>query len=395
MKKTVLVLTDYYVPGCKAGGPIRTISNIVSRLGDRFDFRIITRDRDLRDKNPYPDVTVDDWSHGKKSSILYLSPGLSSTIMLCRVLASSHYDTLYLNSLFSFKFTILPLLLFRLNLTRGRHVILAPRGACATSALDLKKSKKSVFLMLAKSIGLYESVVWHASSEHEADDIVRLFGKRPLATAVTSPVVVAPDMPSAMKTDSSMTRQKNPGTLKAVFIGRIARMKNLDYALGLLNGLKGRVVFDIYGPSEDKSYWEECTKLIDNLAGNIAVHYQGVVEHQKVYEIIGNYHVLLLPTRGENFGHVIVESLSSGCPVIISDRTPWRNLDSKGVGWDIPLERVDAFKEVLRRCVDMNQEDYDALSRQAAVFGRNVVDDNKIVQRHVELFGLADMERHS
>lgn len=386
MKKTVLILYDYYLPGYKAGGPIRTISNIVSRLSDQIDFKVITGDRDLGDKKPYSGIIVDAWSQGESSEILYLSPGLNSIIILCKLLATSHYDTLYLNSLFSRKFTMLPMLLFWLKIIKCRHVIIAPRGSCAASALGLKRLRKSLFLGISNSIGFFNSVVWHASSEHEAADIIKVFSKNISVSIVSSPIVIAPDMTPLIKDNFSVTRQKLPGALRIIFIGRIAKMKNLDYALSLFHDLKGEVIFDIYGPSEDKMYWEECTKQINTLPKNIKVSYCGVVDHNKVFEIFQNYHVLLLPTLGENFGHVILEALSSGCPVIISNRTPWRNLESMGVGWDIPLERDDLYEGVLQRCVDMNQADYDALSVQSRAFSKNIINDKKIVQKHIDLF---------
>lgn len=394
MKKTVLILSDYYLPGYKAGGPIRTISNIVFRLSDQIDCKVITGDRDLGDKDPYPGITVNAWSRGEHSEILYLSPGLRSIIQLCRILTTSHFETLYLNSLFSPKFTNLPLLLSWLKLTKFRQVILAPRGECATSALGLKRKRKSLFLRVLKSIGMYNNIVWHASSEHEAADIINIFGLVSDVHAVSAPVVIAPDMPTLIKDNSVITRQKHPGAVRIIFLGRIAKMKNLDYALSLFHDLKGDVIFDIYGPSEDKLYWEECTKEIDTLPQNIKVRYCGVVEHDKVNEIFKNYHVLLLPTLGENFGHVILEALASGCPVIISNRTPWRNLETEGIGWDLPLEQVGLFKEALQRCINMNQEDCDALSAQSRVFSRKIIEDDKIVQKYIELFCPGGREHH-
>jgi glycosyltransferase involved in cell wall biosynthesis len=55
--------------------------------------------------------------------------------------------------------------------------------------------------------------------------------------------------------------------------------------------------------------------------------------------------MFFFPTRGENYGHVIAESLSVGTPVLISDQTPWRELSSDGLGWDLPLEAADIFLE--------------------------------------------------
>src|SRR5215813_4412202 len=57
----VLVFADYYLPGFKAGGPIRTLANIMEQLGDEFEFRIVTRDRDYGDRSPYPGILTNCW----------------------------------------------------------------------------------------------------------------------------------------------------------------------------------------------------------------------------------------------------------------------------------------------------------------------------------------------
>ena len=46
MKPKVLIFIDWYKPGFKAGGPIQSVSNIVSQLGKDYEFYIITRDTD-------------------------------------------------------------------------------------------------------------------------------------------------------------------------------------------------------------------------------------------------------------------------------------------------------------------------------------------------------------
>lgn len=78
---------------------------------------------------------------------------------------------------------------------------------------------------------------------------------------------------------------------------------------------------------------------------------------------MSEHDLLLMPTLGENFGHVIPEALISGCPVLISDRTPWRELESKKAGWDIPLSRLEKFHSVLQQCVLMDNKAYKDWSR--------------------------------
>ena len=48
----------------------------------------------------------------------------------------------------------------------------------------------------------------------------------------------------------------------------------------------------------------------------------------------------------ENYGHSIVEALSQGCPVLISDKTPWKQLEKFNAGADLPL-KLDLFAEKL------------------------------------------------
>ena len=51
------------------------------------------------------------------------------------------------------------------------------------------------------------------------------------------------------------------------------------------------------------------------------------------------------PTGGENYGYTIVESLLQGTPILLSDKTPWNDLEQNGWGWNVPLEDIEGFKE--------------------------------------------------
>ncbi len=81
----ILALVHYYLPGFKAGGPIRSISNLVERLGDEFDLRIIAADRDFREDTPYTDVVIEGWNQVGKAQVYYLSAGVGSLRSLLRL----------------------------------------------------------------------------------------------------------------------------------------------------------------------------------------------------------------------------------------------------------------------------------------------------------------------
>jgi glycosyltransferase involved in cell wall biosynthesis len=381
-RPTVLVCTHYYLPGYKAGGPTRTLSNLVDQLGNQIDFNILTVDRDSGDKTAYPGVSVDDWNRVGKANVYYLSDNSGSFFGLRRVLRREKYDLIHLNSFFSPSFTIKALILRKLRLIPNKPVIIAPRGELSMAALRIKGVKKRIYRYAVKKIGLYNNVNWHASGEREVGDIRREFGSK-------ANILIARDLviESIHRTDLSRLRPtKISGSLDLVFLSRISRMKNLDGALSMLKGLNGTVNFNIYGPPEDEDYWIECQRQISNLPKNIRVRYFGMVPPDNVGEVFGKHHVFLLPTQGENFGHVIYESLAAGCPVIISDQTPWRDLESKKAGWSIPLNDTERFRSVLQHCIDMDASDLEIHSMHAQQRASLVSQDPSAISDNKNMF---------
>lgn len=340
----ILTFVGHYLPGFRAGGILRTIVNTVDNLSDEFDFRIVTRDRDLGDHQPYADVVSNKWDVVGKSMVYYLSPERLNLRVLEELITSTEHDIIYLNSFFD-PFTIKVLFLRKLKKFPSTPVIVAPRGEFAWASLKLKYPKKIVFISIARLIGLYLKVRWHSSSEYESEDIINIMKIDP------SLIHVALDLPSRILSDpSSESSAKtifNPNSLKIVFLSRISREKNLDYAIKVLNGVRANVTFDIFGPAEDKKYWDECKELIKRLPVNINVNYLGSANPLNVLNIFGQYDLFLFPSGGENYGHVIAESLISGTPVLISDKTPWKDLQKENYGWDISLDRIDSFTEVI------------------------------------------------
>jgi len=99
-------MTDYYRPGFKAGGPIRTLLNIMEHLGDEFSFIVLTRDRDLGAKNPYPGIRRGYICLGK-AEVLYMAPGDLTFFGIRLRIRDSAPDLIYLNSFFSPYFSII------------------------------------------------------------------------------------------------------------------------------------------------------------------------------------------------------------------------------------------------------------------------------------------------
>lgn len=379
----ILVLVDYYLPGYKSGGPVRSIANMVEAIGDHFEFLLITRDRDATDSEPFATVQVDAWNQVGKASVFYASPQSLSYNRLLRLVREVAPDAVYLNSFFS-QMTRRYLLLRKLGrIDRKIATIIAPRGEFSPGALQLKSIKKQLYIFGAKHLALYDNLLWQASSEQERDEITQ-------GWSAAMEIVVAPNLPDMAQNRDQLARicskTKKAGEARFIFVSRITPKKNLAFALELLQHVTGKVEFDIYGPVRDEAYWEKCQQQINRLSGNIAVQYHGSIPHEEVFAAFRQSHFFLFPTLGENYGHVILEAIAAGCPVLTSDQTFWRNLQKKGVGWDISLENNDKWVQTVQLCIDMNEEEYSNMSLQAQRFHQEWISSDAILQPNVELF---------
>ena len=315
MNNRILVLSGCYLPGWKGGGPIRSVSGMVEALGEELDFSILTSDRDLGDRDPYPGVARGVWVPMGKARVMYLPPERIRLALLCRLVREIPHDVVYLGGGLDPRFVLRFLLLRRFGLVPRRPVIVAPQGVFSTGAMHIHKFKKRVFVLLARWLKLYHHVTWHVSTEFERQDV-----RRTLKLAQNSNiVVVAPglDPPLAAR---SFVRHKSAGRLQVAFLSRISPKKNLDGAIRILQGVDAPMDFHIYGPVEDRDYWRLCQREMRKLPPHVAATYHGPIPHDETAGILRAHDLFFLPTLGENFGHVIIEALGAGCPVLISDR---------------------------------------------------------------------------
>lgn len=380
-KIRVLTFVGYYLPGYKAGGPLRTLANMAEHLDDSIEFWIITSDRDQGDVERYSSVNMDTWQKVGNTNVFYMRPEHRTVCKFADIISSTPHDVIYLNSYFDPVFTFKPLLGNYFIKSSRKPVILAPRGEFSKAALSIKKFRKAFFIKLMSF--LYKGLYFQASSIYEQEDILRAL---PWVREKNS--IIAIDLPAKLEpmkhTNSDIP--KDSVTLNIIFLSRISRMKNLNYALEVLKDVKSKILFDIYGPQEDSTYWEECEHIIKSLPGNIKAFYKGNVFPEHVKSTFSRYDLFFLPSKGENYGHVIAESISVGTPVLLSDNTPWRDLRKEGVGWDIPLNSPSTFVSII--------EDYASLSNKeremnrAKVYGKAVqmLTDESAINSNRQLF---------
>jgi glycosyltransferase involved in cell wall biosynthesis len=335
----VLTLLGAFWPSADSSGPNLSYRGLTEALSGEFEFLQVSRDRPFGAAEAL--VENGRWHDRGYAEARYCAPSRLGAAGLQHILRETRYDVLMLNGFYDQDFTLPALLMRRLGRVPRKPTILSPRGEFAGGAMGLKSGRKAAWRSFARRAGILSDVWLHATSEAERADIERGYPwARGYLTAPNVRALVA----------APQHRPGPEGTTRVVFIGRISRVKNLDYALAVLALVRSRVAFEIYGPQEDAVFWQECQRMIAALPENIAVTWRGEIANAAVPRVLAAADLFFLPTRSENFGHAIFEALSCGVPVLISDTTPWRDLEARSAGWDLPLadqagfaRRIDAF----------------------------------------------------
>lgn len=361
---------------------------MVAHLGDEFDFRIVTSDRDSFEEISFHGIAVDAWNRVGKALVYYASPGNRTFVHYLRLMRETPHDVLYLNSYFNSVFTLLPLLARRINHSRlAKPVILAPRGEFSLGAFALRFYKKSVYCYLIRIVGLCKDIVWQASSEYEAADIRRVTG------CSADRIVIAPNMPPLQETppesaiETSVRAKKHSGPLRVVFLSRISPKKNLSFALRVLTRMSEPIEFNIYGLVDDEDYWRGCREIIErSMPTCVRVCYRGVIQHDLVSSVLAQHDIFFLPTLGENYGHVIYESLAVGVPVLISDTTPWQDLGTERVGWVVSLDTPEIFVDILETQAHLPETERKAQRLRALSYARRLTERSETLKTNRALF---------
>ncbi len=375
-KKEILIFSDWYLPGYKAGGPIRSLANLVNTL--EFNFYIVTRNTDHHSTEQYEGITPNIWIKiSDHINVIYLEEERLSSETFRELIKERNYHRIYLNSLFSARFTILPLREIAKSGMKQK-TILAPRGMLKPGALSVKSHKKKLFLFIAKITGLYKDIVWHATNETEATEIRKHFGSN-------TKIRIAPNLIAGGQHKKNKP-EKKPGTLKLISIARISPEKGILEAVRFLaaSGLGEGIECHFYGTQQNPAYLEECMKLASNIEG-AQIAFPGEIVHHLIPDVMAKAHFFYMTTWGENFGHAIAEALLESTPVIISDRTPWKKLKQFGAGWELPLE-PNAFIPVLRECWEMHNARYSTLSGTAFEYGQQVSNDPESIRLAYAVF---------
>lgn len=382
--KKIMIFIGSYLPGTKSAGVTTSISNMVENLKSEFEFYIVTADRDLGESEPYKNVLLEQWTDYEGAHVYYSGKYLNSIKVLKQIVNSVDVDIYYFNGFYNKRDTARVLLLWKLKQIKQKPIIMAPRGIFNMGDATKHEFARFGYRMIFRALSFDKKVFWHATSDIEVNEIIKFFPKS------KDKIFVVGNLSGIVLDDYRDCLNKEKGKLKIIYVSRISEKKNLKLIIEALSRIKAELVewnvYGIIGSKEDQQYWEECESMAEKLPSNVQVCYKGEIPHTKVKNLFLNHHLFFFPTLGENYGHVIAESIAYQCPILLSDRTPWNNLQELDAGWIVPVENKQKYIEILQQVIDMDNNEWKKKSKAAWQAARLLVDSKKIAEDHVAMF---------
>lgn len=349
--RVVAMPTRYFDPAYRAGGVVRSLARLVDSTPPQFRLMVVTTNADLGvpDRHTACGAIV---TRSANVSIEYLDKGRTALGLAVVVrLRRSAPDIVYVNDLFDFHFGLLAILLTAIGALRPAHLLISPRGSLYPGALRKSARKKKLLFPILRWAVCRADATFHASTEQELETIGAIFpGRR---------VLTVPDetgLPATSRLPISGAAARAP----FVFVSRIAEKKGLLQAIEAVCKVPAARL-DIWGPIDDRAYWDRCLEAIEVGLGNERIIYRGSLRPEAVIDVFGASTAFIFPTAGENFGHVIAECLSASCPVITTRETPWTSIIDAGGG--VVAETGDELVKAVRMYAGLSVTDELAVRR--------------------------------
>lgn len=305
-----------YAPAWSWGGPVVSTAALCEGLVRAgHEVRVLTTDAGLED----PPVAREVRRNGV--SVRYCrriaGHGINSPELEKQVKAEAgQFDVVHITGVWQRTSTAA----CRAAVQAGVPYVISPRGALGPYSWTRSTLKKIVYYAFRERLNLRGAAGFHYTTSMEAEECRRFSVGRPCC--ILPNAVAVPDIPVDNKARSDWQRQSNlpldcPILLS---VGRIHHKKGLDLLPEALAGIKDlnwQMVF--VGDDDDCSLIGLRRAFArTGLAGR--VRFLPAMPKEKLSAVYSMASFFLLPSRHENFGNVVVEALSCGCPCLLSDK---------------------------------------------------------------------------
>ncbi len=211
--------------------------------------------------------------------------------------------------------------------------VISPHGMMDPKSIEIKSFKKKI------AYHIYQKIIFNFSDSIIVNSIEEK--KNLLNIGIKNKIHV---INHGIQVQNKYFVKKN-NTLKIVYYSRIHPIKGLkEFLLLWLSSKKLRKFkFDLYGNIDDEKYFNIINKIIKN---NKNINYLGGLSSNNKLSKLSKYNLLIQPSTSESFGLTILEAISCGLFVLVSQKLPWHIIESYDIGYFFKKNRKDLEKKI-------------------------------------------------
>jgi glycosyltransferase involved in cell wall biosynthesis len=285
-----------------------------------------------------------------------ISPGIARALWHGR----GAFDIVHNHGIFAFEAAVSDALC-RLA---GPPYVMRPCGVLGAWCLSQGSALKRPFLVGMKPL-LRGAAFVHCTSEAEAADVLRV---QPAARTRVIPLGVRADDDDGQAGSSGVVDAAAGPFL--LFLGRLHPIKGLDLLLPAFAEVRrsaSQLRLVLAGPDEGMRAGLQAQARRLGVAQ--AVQFTGFVVGAAKRALLAGARALVLPSRHENFGVVVLEAAAAGTPAVVSIGVALgREVEAAGAG-EVSEPSVPALVAAMTRVLQRPREDYAAgCARLAARF---------------------------
>lgn len=166
---------------------------------------------------------------------------------------------------------------------------------------------------------------------------------------------------------------------KLLYLGQLIPRKNINMILEWIKSCNNKFEFDFAGDGELRSDIES------NALKDDRIRYLGKLNKEQIKIQLKKYDFLVLPSKEEPFGIVLIEALASGVPCIVSDADGPREIVKNGYnGYIFNKNSQSEFNKTMNRIFKISMEEYYQLSRNS-ILASKAYDNNEIIKQWLKV----------
>jgi len=212
--------------------------------------------------------------------------------------------------------------------------IISLRGALCPYSWSQKTFKKALYYLWRERWNVNNATAIHYTAQQEFEECrwLNLHGKPIIVPNGLDTDFWQPDPYGAKKWRQEQGFQDDEILL--LNIGRLHHKKGLDLLPPILEKIKDLEWKIIFVGDDDDGTKDKLIKEFKSLNLLDRVRFLTKCEPKELCAIYSACNLFVLPSRHENFGNVVIESLACGCPLMISDRVGLhREIIRDNMGW--------------------------------------------------------------